>query len=125
MALGEVCPRRWEKGEKEANFGLFPVCRGRETRINAAHSGEKWKKRRRRGGFRANIAAEVCPRPLGAAPRPKEACSVVLLSPLDPRNPQTFLFFLLTLLTMESLPLFIFLWEKHYSTTPVGTFSIE
>ncbi|MDR1468375.1 MAG: hypothetical protein LBT00_03685 [Spirochaetaceae bacterium] len=41
MALGEVCLRRWEKGEKETNFGLFPVCRGGETWINAAHSGGK------------------------------------------------------------------------------------
>jgi hypothetical protein len=68
MALGEVCPRHREKGEKEANFGPFPVCRGGKTGINVTHSEEKRKKRRWRGGFRANIAAEVCPRPLGAAP---------------------------------------------------------
>jgi hypothetical protein len=68
MALGEVCPHHQEKGEKEANFGPFPVCRGRKTGINAAHGEEKRKKRRWRGGFRANIVVEGCPRPLGAAP---------------------------------------------------------
>jgi hypothetical protein len=68
MALGEVCPHHQEKGEKNANIGVFLVCRGGKTRINTAHGEEKWKKRRWRDGFRANIAAEVCPHPLGAAP---------------------------------------------------------
>jgi hypothetical protein len=68
MALGEVCPHHQKKGEKEANFGPFPVCRGGKTRINAAYREKKRKKGVRRDGFRANRAAEDCPRPLGAAP---------------------------------------------------------
>jgi hypothetical protein len=67
MALEEVCPRYREKGEKEANFGLFPMCQGRETRINAANGEERRKKRRWRDGFRANIVADGYSRPLGAA----------------------------------------------------------
>ncbi|MDR1468823.1 MAG: hypothetical protein LBT00_05970 [Spirochaetaceae bacterium] len=65
---GKVCPRHREKGEKEANSGPFPVCRGGETGINAMHSEEKRKKGVGEAVFAQILRLRAVPARLGQPP---------------------------------------------------------